>query len=244
MDCIEARWMATIGREGFTADDRSLWEQHLNTCPACRTLVAGDEAFVASLRHVGQQVPLDSTRKATLRAELMQRRRWRYWQGVVRVASCAGAAAVVLLLIYGGIHHQRPAPDAADLALNQQRIYEAPRDVVHSWWQAQGLIPPAQDWNFDHYVDHGWTEISGVRAPQVTFVRHSAGGQRVDTAKLIALRPQDFHLKQLTDAQASIVFITVLPPVADQRWVWLVIHTTPTIEPFLRPQAGALATVF
>jgi len=242
MDCRHADLLMLFSPRDLVSADSLALEAHLQSCAACTARHAASRSAETSLRRSFAAVPMDAAAKARTRSGLLHRQAAMVRR---RMLNRAGLPAS-LLLIFGlglGVRHQlRPTLDAGDFAYREQILLEAPQQAVELWLADRRLPVPPFDLNFDLYLTHGTQTIDGREVPVMTFVRPVPGGERVEMAKVYAVRRADFHLDRLKDAQASLVNATVIRPADRVDLVWVVIHTTPTMEPFLKPRGQDLAS--
>lgn len=244
MDCRHADLLMLFTPRDLTAGDRLALDTHLQSCDACKARHAATRDVDAALRRSFAAVSVDAAAKSRVRSGLLGRQATMIRN---RRLVLAGTAATILLAIglTLGLRHQlRPVLDASDLAYAEQIVLEAPQQSVEAWLNDRRLPPPPFELYFAYYLTHGAQTIGGVEVPVVTFVRPVPGADRLDVAKIYAIRRVDFHVDKLKDAQASLVMATVIRPAGRDDLVWVAIHTTPTLEPFLKPRGRDMAAAF
>jgi len=236
MDCRHADLLMLFPARDLLPADRTALETHIRTCASCSTHFSQSQAADAAIRRSFAAVTIDGVAKLRTRTNLLALR-----AAIVRKrnATWAGTAAA-LLMVVGlslGIRHQlRPTFDAGEMAYREQLVLVSPQQAVERWLSERRLPQPPFDLNYALYLSHGTQTVEGVEVPVLTFVRPVPAGDRVEFLKVYAVSRGDFHLGSVKDAQASLVTATVIRPTDLGGMLWVLLHTTPTVEPFLMPR--------
>lgn len=236
MDCDLARHLLAFQRPGeLDAAAVSSLARHLADCPACAAVTRHEQAFdraVGAAVHA-VSVPTGGRGRAAARVAAVR--------GVqVRrqlLTGIGGAVSLVLAVgIGGGVFAvTRPGFDGYQAALGAEAEFENPHEAVRAWLAGQGLPDtlPA-DFDYGRHLEHGRMPVLGKTVPAVTFVLPSPDSPRVDFARVYVVTPSQFQTADLRGANASVRYVTVLADPAHPHVKWVVLHTTPTLEPFLR----------
>jgi hypothetical protein len=240
MDCQTARLLLGLLRAGGPDDlgpeAQADLDAHLDTCAYCQAFAAGDAGFdaavAAAMRAVA--VPADGQTRAvaaaTARRAIVVRRAW--------LKGVAVAAGLLLLAPAGylGFLYSRPAVDAQELAAAFDRQRDDPERAAADWLAAQGL-PPTLPARLDprYLLSVGRVDLEGKPTPCLQFVRPRADGG-VDTLQLFVLTRHRFRLAGLQAGQSSFATVQPVPEGPGHPGVaYLMLYTTPTADPFVRP---------
>jgi hypothetical protein len=238
MDPNLARMLIHFDRPGgpneLTPADRAALEETLRAHPELASLTnrqgAEDRAMTSALR----SVPVPPSARANTLEKLLARRSALVWRQRILGGALAATIVCGVGLSLGLTHRFRPSLDAYELAIHNERFIEAPQENVRLWLEHNRLptMMPV-DMDFTHYLEHGTQNIRGVDVPVVTFVAKNANA-RLDFAKVYLVSNSQFQLQDLTDAQSSLTMATVHRDPRHPGYAWVIIHTTPTLEPFLK----------
>lgn len=152
----------------------------------------------------------------------------------------AGGLALTLLLgvglVVGVSNSLRPTLDGDVAALANERAIEAPEQAVRAFLAGRGLPPdlPAE-LDYARYLEHGTQELQGRDVPVITFVMGHPD-HRLDYVKVYVATESQFKFDNLRAAQSSLCTTTVLTDARSPGVRWVLVHTSPTLDPFLKPQ--------
>ena len=194
---------------------------------------AEDRALAAAMAAVA--VPGGAKSRALGR--LLARRSATVWR---QRLTAAGLAATVLLtagLTVGVKHSLRPTLDGYTAAYDNEQAIEAPEQAVRAFLAGRGLPPelPAE-LDYAKYLEHGTQTLQDRDVPVVTFVVPQPNSSRFDYVKVYVVTARQFKLDALQAAQSSLCTTTVLTDPRAPGVRWVLVHTSPTLEPFLKPQ--------
>jgi hypothetical protein len=236
MDCNDAQFYLRLARPGPDApepDVAAALDRHLASCPRCaadaRRLGAFDAAVGSAMRAVEVPVGL----RSKLIADLSARRGAVLRRKAYRGLAVAASALLAVGLAVGAFTASRPAfdPDERALKADERATPRGAEAAVRDWLADQGLpahLPAAFDYGL--LVTFGTEPVQGADVPAVVF-RDKAG---TGTAKVYALRPSQFRLKDLRPAQASGWQLHVYPEDRTTGVVFVVLYTGDSLAPFLR----------
>ncbi len=236
MDCDLARHLLAFQRPGeLDAADVSALARHLAACPACAALTRHDQAFDRAVGAAVHAVPVPSggRSRAAARVAAVRGAQVRRQLGAVFGAT---AGLVLAVGIGGGVYARNlPVFDSNIAASESETVLEEPQAAVRAWFVERG-VPAAlpADFDFGRYFDHGAMPVLGKDVPAVTFVLPNPDSPRVDFARVYVVTRGRFNLADIRAAHASVRHVTVLADPAHPQVRWVVVHTTPTLEPFLR----------
>ena len=211
--------------DAFVAADPALAE-------SARRQSAEDHVFVGAMA-----VAVPAGAKSRALARLLARRSATAWRQRLTVASLAAAAFLAVGLAAGVTHSLRPTLDGYAVAYANEQAIEAPEQTVRAYLAGRGLPPglPAE-LDYGKYLEHGTQSLEGRDVPVVTFVLIPPNATRFDYLKVHVVTGSQFRLDGLEAAQSSLCTTTVLTDARAPNVRWVLVHTTPTIEPFLKPQ--------
>ncbi len=181
-------------------------------------------------------VAVPSLAKSRALGRLLARRSATIWR---QRLTAAGVAATVLLaggLSLGVTHSLRPAVDGDAAAIVNERAIEAPEQAVRAFLAGRGL--PAElpaELDYARYLEHGTQELQGRDVAVITFVIGQPDN-RLDYVKVYVVTEAQFKFDGLRAAQSSLCTTTVLTDPGTPGVRWVLVHTSPTLEPFLKPQ--------
>ena len=134
-------------------------------------------------------------------------------------------------------HSLRPALDSYAMAYINEQAIEAPEQAVRAFLAGHGLPPelPAE-LDYAKYLEHGTQTLQGRDVPVVTFVLKEPNANRFDYVKVYVVTARQFKLDALQAAQSSLCTTTVLTDPGAPGVRWVLVHTSPTLELFLKPQ--------
>ena len=156
--------------------------------------------------------------------------------------TAAGLAAAVLLgvgLTLGVSHSLRPTLDSYAAAYDNEQAIEAPELAVRAFLAGHGL-PPGLPVELDYakYLEHGTQTLHGRDVPVVTFVLPQPNANRFDYVKVYVVTDRQFKLDGLAAAQSSLCTTTVLTDPRSPGVRWVLVHTSPTLDAFLKPNTA------
>ena len=235
MECVNARLLLLFRRPGeLAAEESAALESHLLTCPICSAAARRDSSFDTAVGHAMKSVPVPMGLRNKLLAESFARRGATLRR---RAYTSVGVAACLLLaigLVTGGIWASRPTFDTDTLATAFSRDVESPDHVTREWLAAEDLPPTLPlDFDFRNATFRGKMPHQGKDIPTIQFIVPAAGGPRME-ARVLIVRESQFDLKNLKPAQDS--FCSVDFRLHD-GYAYIILFTTPTLEPFLKPPA-------
>ena len=199
---------------------------------SARRRAAEDSALTSAMAAVA--VPAGAKSRAL--ARLLARRSATVWRRRLTFAGVAATALLALGLAVGVTHSLRPALDGYALAYKNEQAIEAPERAVREFLAGRGLpadLPVELD--YAKYLEHGTQELQGRDVPAVTFVIGQPDN-RFDFVKVYVVTARQFHFDGLEAAQSSLCTTTVLSDPRAPGVRWVLVHTSPTLEPFLKPQ--------
>ncbi|MBX9581981.1 MAG: hypothetical protein K2X87_16875 [Gemmataceae bacterium] len=241
MDCNDAQFYLRLARPGLDApepDVAAALDRHLAGCPGCaadaRRLAAFDAAVGSAMRAVEVPVGL----RSKLVADLSARRGAVLRRRAYRVAAVAASALLAVGLAVGAFTASRPTfdPDERALRADEQATVPGAEAAVRDWLTDQGLparLPAPFDYGL--LVMFGTEPVQGRDVPVVVFRDRVGTG----TAKVYALRPSQFKLKDVRPAQASGWQLQVLPEDRSTGVAFVVLFTGDSLAPFLHTDPGA-----
>lgn len=244
MDCNTARLMTLLSRPSgpgeFSADDLTALQSHLAECPSCRAQQASQSQFdrAVSQAMVSVLVPTDLEARlirATLAAQGAALR-----MKLARYTVAASVLLVSALFGFGIYAHLRPSFDTRALADHFDREFQSPESTVREWLIDQSLPGSLPlDFDYQHHDFHGYARIQDHTVPVVVFKAWSANAPRPDMARVYIVRPGQFDLKSLQDAQTSFCNVQVIPE-PRQGLAYVILFTSPNLDPFLKPLSRQL----
>ena len=197
-----------------------------------RRRAAEDAAIVGAMANVA--VPAGAESRALGR--LLARRSATLWRQRLTAGGLAAAVLLGVGLGLGVTHTLRPALDGDAAAFVNERAIEAPEQAVRAFLAGRGLpqeLPAELD--YARYLEHGTQELQGRDVPVVTFVIGHPD-HRLDYVKVYVVTAGQFKFDGLREAQSSLCTTTVLTDPRAPGVRWVLVHTSPTLEPFLKPQ--------
>lgn len=228
MDCQTARNLLDLGRN-CGPDDRAALDVHLDGCGGCQGFAAAQAGFDAavSLAMNAVVVPAGAAeraaRLAVARRAVLLRRQW------VRGFGAVSAALVAGLVGYGAYLRTRPTVDATEMALQFDLRRDDPERFAADWLTANGL-PPALPHRFDPrlLIDAGWSDLPGRPTPCLLY------GKDGHTLRVFVLARTQFRLTDIQPSQGSFATVTPVPESPAHPGVqYLLVYTSPTLDPFL-----------
>ena len=194
---------------------------------------AAEDATIASAM---ANVTVPAGAKSRALGRLLARRSATVWRQRLTAGGLAAAVLLAAGLAVGATHSLRPTLNGDAAAFANERAIEAPEEAVRAFLARRGLPPdlPAE-LDFARYLEHGTQELQGRDVPVVTFVIGHPD-HRLDYVKVYVATEGQFKFDGLRAAQSSLCTTTVLTDPRAPGVRWVLVHTSPTLEPFLKPQ--------
>jgi hypothetical protein len=242
MDCPSARLLLAYRRPGGPAElapeDAAALDRHLAECPACAAAVRRQDGFDSALVSAMRAVTAPVGLRDRLITDALARS-GAIWRRTVYQYATAASILVMTALTTAGIGLAlRPAFDTEQVANEHAIRYEVPEPSVRDHL-ARADVPNSlpYDFNFAYLDGVGYDLIDGRYVPWVQFrLPPQPGAIRPDTAKVLIVRKSRFKLSpdQFRNTQNSFFNVLAIPD--DGRGVgYVVLFTTPALDPFLRP---------
>ncbi len=216
--------------------ERAALDAFVAADPALADYARRRAAEDATIGNAMADVAVPGGAKSRALGRLLARRSATIWR---QRLTAGGLAATVLLgvgLGVGATHSLRPALNGDDAAFVNERAIEAPEQAVRAFLAGRGLpqeLPAELD--FARYLEHGTQDLQGRDVPVITFVIGHPDG-RLDYVKVYVATAGRFKFDGLQAAQSSLCTTTVLTDPRAPGVRWVLVHTSPTLEPFLKPQ--------
>jgi hypothetical protein len=255
MDCTSARLLLAFRRPGGAAElareDAADLDRHLAGCPACAALARRQDGFDLAVARAMRTVAVPAGLRDRLVADALARR-GAEWRRTAARYTVAAAALVMLALTTAGIGLAlRPSFDTEKPPAGYANLVEDPERSVRGWLESEGLpttLP--RDFNYallDTAAGLDYEKIDGRYVPRVVFripPRPDRPGDRADFAKVYVVRKGQFELdsRKFRNTQNSFCNVIVVPD--DGSGVgYVILFTTDTLDPFLKPRARDAARV-
>lgn len=231
MDCPHANLLLMFYRPGRPSDlapaDAAALEAHLAACPACSANLAAQSARDSAIGAAMNDLPVPSGLANRLKANAASQLKWAWRRTAVKYA----LAASVLVAAYGGyVAAMRPTLDVAQLADDQDRLWQSPVRTASEWLAANGLtdsLPEAFDLQLATFA--GRRDLQGV---STLALRLDANGRQ--SATVYFVRPGDFNLRDVQTGQyTSNVAVRVYRDLPG-GWTAVVAYTGNNFNAFLR----------
>lgn len=231
MDCPHANLLLMFYRPGRPSDlavaDAAALESHLATCPACAAKLAAQSARDGAIGAAMNAVPVPAGLADRLKVNVASQLKWAWRRTAVKYA----LAASVLVAAYGGfVAATRPTLDVAQLADDQDRLWQAPAVTISDWLAKNGLaesLPEAFDLQLATFA--GRRDLQGV---STLAMRLDANGRQ--SATVYFVRPGDFNLRDVQTGQyTSNVAVRVYRDLPG-GWTAVVAYTGNNLNAFLR----------
>lgn len=240
MNCDVARILMLCRRPSgpgdLTPEDSRLLDHHLEQCPDCRRILESTLAFDRTVAQAMQSVPVPRTGKQQLLNRFAVRRARAFRHALYFRAAMVMLAVVALLLGYGVIRAARPhfAPDSLAWQKDQER--QDPAWAAREWLIQEGFSPdlPA-DFNLQLCTAFGRFPVQGQSVPGLEFRYLDPQTGREELAWLYLVADTKFQFPNLEPARSSYFTSQILQDDRKQSGiVYVVLYTTPTLQPFLR----------
>ncbi|MCZ2341512.1 MAG: zf-HC2 domain-containing protein [Bacteroidales bacterium] len=224
------------GPGDLTPEDAHLLDQHLAECPECSRILESTLAFDRSAAQVMRNVPVPTAGKQQLLTQITTRqarafRRTWYFRATMTVL-----AGVTVLMGYGVIRAARPQFEPDSLAWQKDQERQDPAWAVREWLTQEGFSPdlPA-DFNLQLCTAFGRFPVQGRSVPGLEFRYLDPQTGREEIAWLYLLADARFQFPNLDPARSSYFTSQILHDDRKQSGiVYVVLYTTPTLQPFLR----------
>lgn len=241
MDCETTRLLLSLrrpsGESELGAEDLATLERHLAGCERCAELARRQSNFDQAVSQAVHDLEVPAELFGKLQADLQQasRRQWR--RQILRRSLVAAGVLAAVGTFYGAYQINRPVLDVEEVAIQLDRGIQNPEQVVTDWLGRQGL-PGEIPGNLDlrHHVFHGTETILGKETPVVILQAYQPRLGGIGTLRLYIIRGNDFKPGEIEDNRGSFYTARVIEDDrANSGYLYLALFTTPTIEPFLRP---------
>jgi hypothetical protein len=211
MECKNARLLLDYARPRGTdlgLDETAALEGHLAECMECGSVAREERRLDEHLGQAMRAVAVPEGLQArTLGRLAVERDRW-YRQWLVRCGGILGAAAAIVLLIWGGvIWRNGPSHleiDEAIRALADKST--ATPEKVQEWFQrahhVRTFAPSDKEFDYRWLASYQMEDFAGRRVPALLFTYNDLRTQ--DWAKVFIVSQKDFsNLEQLANQQAE-----------------------------------------
>jgi len=239
MNCNLARMLLAFPKADLAAEDRAGLHAHVAGCPHCARAASAESALHIAFAAAMQSVPVPAGLHAKLLRDGFAVRGAKHRRTLYRWSAMAAAVLLAISVGFGGYLHTRPEIDTGAEAFRVEQEWEGRSGPVREWLVAQDL-PESLPVEFDyrHYVAHGWGELAGRRVPMVVFhgqFTNAFGVVETHTARVYIADSTTFkNIDKLGDAQSSLVRLTVKFDPARPKLAYVIVFTSETLDPFLK----------
>lgn len=240
MNCDVARILMLCRRPSGPGDlapeDSRLLDQHLADCAECsrilKSTLAFDQATAQAMRNV--TIPLTGKQQLLTQVAIRQARAFRH--ALFFRAAMVALATIALLMGYGVMRAARPGFEPDSLAWQKDQERQDPARAVREWLAEEGFSPdlPA-DFNLQLCTAFGRFPVQGHSVPGLEFRYFDPQTGREELAWLYLVSDSRFQFTNLDPARSSYFTTQILHDDRKQSGiVYVVLYTTPTLQPFLR----------
>ena len=239
MNCNLARMLLAFPKADLAADDRAALDAHVAGCPVCARTASAEGALHRAFATAMQSVPVPAGLHAKLLRDGFAVRGAKHRRTLYRYSALAAAVLLAIGVGFGGYLHTRPEIDTAAETIRVEQEWEGRSGPVREWLVKQDL-PESLPVEFDyrHYVAHGWGELAGRKVPMIVFLgqfTNDFGAVQTHTARVYIADSTTFkNIDKLEDAQTSLVRLTVKTDPARPKLAYIIVFTSETLDPFLK----------
>jgi hypothetical protein len=230
MNCHLSRLLLAFRPDELAGDDRAALADHLRTCPTCAAAANAEIAANAAIRKAMLAVPVPTGLRDKLQSDVAARQGaiWRrkasQWAGGILAASLFVAVTVgVLGFLF------KPAFSTTALVQDLEREGWTAEETVNNWLMSEGVPPLPKDFQYAYHVAHGTGPVLGMKRPFVLF-QNGEHQCRVYVLRRDSVKTPDDGWKEVTGSSFNVM------TVEHDGWVYVIAYTSPTLEPFLKPQ--------
>ena len=239
MHCNDALFYHRFRRPGTDELEPTLTadlDRHLAGCAGCSALSITERAFDAAVGNAMNAVPIPIGLRSALISRAVARRSARQRHIVYRYAGVA--ATVLLALAVGfGVFRSKPQFELYTLLVAEDSRAENPEIATKNWLSANGLPSLPEAFDFSLAVNCAEERIQGNVVPVVVFRERQGEG----FAKVFLVRESQFDFQAIARDQAQASHCTAyVHPRAANGYRFVIVHTGPSLTPFLR-RAGDMA---
>jgi hypothetical protein len=247
MECRDAQFYLRFRRPGadeLGPEAAADLDRHLAECPMCGPAARAEAAFDRAMGTAMTAVPIPAGLRNALVAHVAASRGAVLRRKAYRSAGLL-AAAVLLVGVGLGLLNTKKAPDVdALIALFESQAAPDPHGEAVGHWLAQHNLPPTlpADFDFALHEDHRVERVQNRDVPVIVFRDRNGQGK----AKVYAFREDArFALKTLREengksAPSSQCTVTYIAPPETPGVVYVIVHTGPTLAPFLKQHSPAI----
>jgi hypothetical protein len=231
MNCELARLRIALGAEGRVGEGADALAAHIQACPHC----GGAAAFESALGTAMNAVPVPAGLHERLLKSASVRRSAEFRRAVGRSFAIAATVVAALGVGAGAFWRTRPNLDTNGLAIRGEIERETPKETVHNWLVRKHL--PADlplDFEYRWHSFHGTGELGEAEVPVVVFQRGA------EFARVYIVKDSDAKLASLKEAQSSLCKVTILRIPGRPDLAYVVVHSTDTLDPFLKQKLDHL----
>lgn len=241
MDCNHARLLMVLqGRDAheLDADGRAALEVHLEQCADCLAWSSQEGRVDETLGRAIQNVPVPAALPSKILHTLEHQRRPRRGRWISAAAAC-----LLVGLSVGGYVWYTERPELTFGTIDRDSGYIALTSaaaVEESFAEHGMMIVAPRQFNYDRYNWSGLVPVKGRHVPRIDFFHRGDNDAAAAVAHVYVIAEDRFDVRELLDAVQSPTpsnnhIIQVLRPIDAVGFVYIVVYTGGSLQPFLVP---------
>jgi hypothetical protein len=239
MECRDAQFYLRFRHPGSDelGPEAADLVRHLAECPHCGPAARAEAAFDRAVGATMTAVAVPIGLRNRLVAHVAARRGAIHRRKAYRYAGLAAAAVLLVGIGIGGLN-RRVEPDVSSLLVSADQAQNA-EESVRTWLKDNNLPPQLpEEFDYNLHINHAVERVQDRDVPVIVFRdRNGPGFAKVyifrDSARFDTeeLRKQNGERRPSSQCMA-----TVIAPADTRGVVYVVVHTGPTLDPFLKPR--------